>query len=62
MRVSYIGLFDEVYVPDIDAPVGRVVRRGEIVEVPDEVGGRMLEQPANWAKAGGKSAPAGGNE
>lgn len=58
MRISYIGMFDEVHAPDVtDAIPGKLsVRRGEVITVPDELGERLLQQPANWAKAGGGKA------
>lgn len=59
MRISYIGVFDEVHSPDIMTATGKLaVRRGEVVTVPDELGELLLQQPANWAKAGnGKASP-----
>jgi hypothetical protein len=35
---------------DLDFPMlGRIVAAGEVIEVPDEVGAALLDQPANWA-------------
>lgn len=37
----------------LDVPlIGRVVAAGEIVDVPTEHADRLLEQEANWARAG----------
>lgn len=30
--------------------IGRIAQPGEAIDVPDELGERLLEQPANWAK------------
>lgn len=59
MRISYIGMSDEVHSPDVMDAIGKLtVRRGEVITVPDELGERLLQQPANWAKAGsGKASP-----
>lgn len=50
MRVLYHGPFDEVEIPDAGGrPV--TVRRGEIVDLPDDVAARLLEQSSIWAVA-----------
>lgn len=51
MKVKYIGMFDEVEVAELADTRGfRVsVKRGEVVEVPDELGARLLGQEENWA-------------
>jgi hypothetical protein len=41
-NVSPVGDLDSVL-------LGRVVAAGEVVEVSDEQGEALLEQPANWA-------------
>ncbi|HMM41890.1 MAG TPA: hypothetical protein PKA95_08315 [Thermomicrobiales bacterium] len=46
MQVRYIGLFDEVSVPEIST--AETVKRGEPVEVDDAVAERLLAQRANW--------------
>jgi hypothetical protein len=62
MRVSYVGVFDEVFVPDINAPAGTVVRRGQAVEVPVALGEHLLEQEGNWVRAATRPAsPSGRN-
>lgn len=53
MKVVYVGVFDEVFVPDL----GRVVKRGEAVEVGDELGAGLLRQEANWARPERGSRP-----
>lgn len=40
MRVVYVGHFDEVEILE----TGQVARRGEPVEVADELGRRLLDQ------------------
>lgn len=56
MNVVYVGPFDEVFVPDVNAPIGAVVKRGETVSVDDDLGASLLAQPSNWAKPGTKAA------
>lgn len=56
MKLEYVGPHDAVTVPDLD-PV-REIRRGEAVEVPEELAERLLEQSANWRKAKAAPAPA----
>lgn len=53
MRVVYKGMFDEVIVPEWldDNGYPGTAKRGEPVEVPDELAKRMLEQADNWEKA-----------
>lgn len=51
MKVEYIGMFDEVVVPEwLDERTGypKTARKGEPVEVPDALGARLCEQEANW--------------
>jgi hypothetical protein len=42
----YVGPHDEVEV----AATGDIVRRGEAVDVPEELAQQLDEQPDNWAK------------
>ena len=46
MHVRYIGLFDEIIVPEVS--ITETVRRSEPVEVADTVGERLLAQRGNW--------------
>lgn len=48
MKVRYIGPHDGVYLPLPDGGEALVERDGEL-EVPDELGARLLEQASNWA-------------
>lgn len=43
-RITYTGPHDEVEIPS----AGVVCKRGESVEVPDELGKSLLEQADNW--------------
>ena len=54
MRVKYVGMFEEVTVPEHDE--ARTIARGEPVEVGDEIGARLLEQAGQWELVG---VPAG---
>jgi hypothetical protein len=51
MKVVYHGIFDEVLVPDISATP---IKRGTPIDVPDDVGKRLLEQEENWQLSGRK--------
>lgn len=55
MQVIYVGMFDSVFVRELGEH-GTDVKRGEAVEVSDELGARLLEQPDNWQVAKGKPA------
>ncbi len=46
MQVRYVGLFDEVIVPEVSA--FETVKRGEPVDVEDTVAERLLAQRGNW--------------
>ena len=46
MQVRYIGLFDEVIVPEVSA--SETVKRGEAIDVQDAVAERLLAQAGNW--------------
>lgn len=59
MQVRYIGLFDEVIVPEVSTT--ETVKRGEPVEVDDLVGERLLAQRGNW-EAVPATKPAKGKE
>lgn len=48
----YVGPYDEV---ELDA-TGDVVRRGEYVEVDDDLAELLDQQPTNWAKPNTKAA------
>lgn len=50
MKVTYIGPFTEVYVPEI----GAVAANGVPLDVDGELSARLLEQRSNWALADGK--------
>ena len=61
MRLQYIGMFDEVEVPEfVDPATGysKLVKRGESVEIPDALAERLLDQPANWRRSAGGPVPA----
>ena len=45
MRIRNLNPIGEVEVPSL----GRVVAAGEVIDVPDEVGAALLDQPMNWA-------------
>lgn len=45
MKVQYHGPHDAVTVRELDE---LEVKHGEIVEVPDDLGARLLEQATNW--------------
>ena len=46
MQVRYIGLFDEVIVPEVSAT--ETVKRGAAVDVDEAVAARLLAQRDNW--------------
>lgn len=51
MKVRYIGMFDAVLAPEVaDAGGGLEIKRGEVVEVPDELGERLLAQATEWER------------
>lgn len=62
MKVVYIGQFDEVIVPEWENANGypQNAKRGEPVEVPDELAARLLEQADNWQVAAVKPPTAPG--
>ena len=59
MQMRYVGLFDEVIVPEVSTT--ETVRRGQPVEVDDLVGESLLAQRANW-EAVPAAKPAKGRE
>lgn len=48
MKVKYVGPYKSV---SLSPRGGQVVAHGETVEVPDELGAGLLEQPDNWVKS-----------
>ena len=46
MQVRYIGLFDEVIVPEVSTT--ETVNRGTAVEVDEALAERLLAQAGNW--------------
>jgi hypothetical protein len=46
MQVRYVGVFDEVIVPEVSAT--ETVKRGQAVAVDDALAERLLAQPGNW--------------
>lgn len=52
-KLTYVGVHAEgVEITDLpDAPL---VYPGDRIDVPDELAERLLEQPANWKRAGGR--------
>lgn len=53
MKLTYVGPFDSVIVP---LPTGGQpeVARGHDIDIPDSFAERLLEQPSNWQRAGGR--------
>ncbi len=47
MHVRYIGMFEEVAIPALEL----FCAQGEVIEVSDEEGERLLEQATNWERA-----------
>ncbi|HYJ69631.1 MAG TPA: hypothetical protein VEX15_18415 [Nocardioidaceae bacterium] len=43
-KIKYVGSHDEVEIGE----TGLLCKRGESVEVPDELAESLLEQPSNW--------------
>lgn len=56
MKLQYHGPHEAVTIPEFDE--AREIKRGEFVEVPDELGERMLEQPSNWRRPAKAAVPA----
>ena len=59
MQVRYVGMFDEVIVPEVSA--AETVKRGTAVEVDDALAARLLAQDGNW-EAVSATKPAKGKE
>lgn len=59
MQVRYIGLFDEVIVPEVSTT--ETVKRGTAIEVGDALASRLLAQDSNW-EAVPATKPAKGKE
>lgn len=57
MKVQYHGPHDAVV---LSGPEWREVARGEVLDVPDELGARLLDQASNWRipRTKGAAAPA----
>lgn len=47
MQVKYIGVFEAVLVPELGP---NAVRNGDVIEVDDDLGARLLAQRANWQR------------
>jgi hypothetical protein len=58
MKIVYIGHQDAVVVPEFG---GGVIERGRPVDVPEDLGRRLLEQADNWQVSGVKRTPPGGD-
>lgn len=57
MQVRYVGMFEEVIVPEVSTT--ETVKRGTAVEVDDALAARLLAQDGNWeAVAAAKPAKA----
>ena len=59
MQVRYVGLFDEVIVPE--ASTTESVKRGDAINVGEALVARLLAQRANW-EAVPAAKPAKGKE
>jgi len=59
MQVRYVGLFDEVIVPEVSAT--ETVKRGAAVDVDEALAARLLAQRDNW-EAVPEAKPAKGKE
>ena len=46
MQVRYVGLFDEVIVPEVSTT--ETVKRGASIDVDDALASRLLAQAGNW--------------
>lgn len=51
MKVKYVGPYGSV---SLAPRGGRTVAQGETIEVPDELGASLLEQPDNWVASRAK--------
>jgi len=59
MQMRYVGLFDEVIVPEVSTT--ETVKRGTPVKVDDALAARLLAQDSNW-EAVPPTKPAKGKE
>ena len=59
MQVRYMGIFDEVIVPEVSA--AETVKRGASIDVEDALASRLLAQNGNW-EAVSATKPAKGKE
>ena len=46
MQMRYVGLFDEVIVPEVSTT--ETVKRGASIDVEDALASRLLAQHSNW--------------
>jgi len=53
VRIRNLNPIGEVEVPSLRL----VVAAGEVIDVPDEVGSALLDQPMNWAPADPTTMP-----
>ncbi len=56
MQVRYVGMFDEVIVPEVSTT--GTVKRATAVEVDDALAARLLAQRGNWEAVPAKPAKA----
>ena len=54
MKVKNVSSLGDLAVPALNL----IVLAGAVVDVPDEAGASLLEQPENWQPADGKAAKA----
>ena len=59
MEVRFVGQY-EVAVPEYHPE--KMVKPGEVIEVSDELGARLLEQPVNWSAATRQTSPSSKKE
>ena len=62
MRLTYVGPFGAVLVPLEGSYMTVEVAHGDDADFPDELAKSLLEQPANWQKAGKKPQTPDGEE
>jgi hypothetical protein len=46
MQVRYVGMFDEVIVPEVST--SETVKRGAAIDIDDALASRLLAQDGNW--------------
>ena len=59
MQVRYVGLFDEIIIPEVSTT--ETVKRGAAIDVDDALASRLLTQDSNW-EAVPATKPAKGKE